>query len=69
MGYSILRNSLAATVDLSAACPLTSGCTCRRVWGIGVVTGSVIGFGCLQFSIRFAAQVSRDPLGGVRIGF
>jgi hypothetical protein len=28
------------------------------------VTGSVIGFGCLQLHIRFAAQVSREPLGG-----
>ena len=27
------------------------------------MTGSVIGFGCLQLHIRFAAQVSRDPLG------
>ena len=28
------------------------------------MTGSVIGVGCLQLHIRFAAQVSRDPLGG-----
>ena len=27
------------------------------------MTGSVIGFGCLQLHSRFAAQVSRDPLG------
>ena len=42
---------------------LTSGCTCRRATGNGVVTGSVIGLGYLQLYSRFAAQVSRDPLG------
>ena len=40
--------------------PLTSGCTRRRVWGIGVVTGFCIGVGILQFSSRFAVQVRRD---------
>jgi hypothetical protein len=28
--------------------------------GTGIVTESVIGFGCLQFNTRFAAQVRRD---------
>ena len=32
------------------------------------MTGSVIGFGCLQLNSRFAAQVSREPLGRTRWG-
>jgi hypothetical protein len=48
-------------VDPHCSNGITSGCTCRRATGNGVLALVIYSVGCsFQLSIRFAAQVSRD---------